>query len=71
MGYDEQEAEMESIISALTDAGRLKSCGVSEEWVRNCADLIDQYRQLRRRFDELDAEVNAAGSQSSDDTIVF
>lgn len=70
MTQESPQSAADKLIAVLSDADRLRERGVSEEWLRDCAELVDQYRRLRTRCDELERVIASSGPHSPDDTIV-
>lgn len=70
MAQESPQSAAEKLIAVLSDTDRLRERGVSEEWLRDCRELVEHYRRLRARCDELEREIARSGPHSPDDTIV-
>lgn len=71
MPNDQDDAETQRIIRELSDAQRLADRGVSDEWIRSCADLVNEYQQLQSQFRDLDAKLSPAEPESGQDTLLL
>lgn len=71
MADDQSQSRDQQIVAALSDADALRRRGVTDLWIRQCADLVAQYRDLQRRIQELESQGPRSDGQSSHDTIVF
>jgi hypothetical protein len=71
MPNDQNDAETQRIIRELSDAQRLASRGISEEWIRSCAELVSEFQQLQSQFRELEAKLSRAEPESSQDTLLL
>jgi len=71
MPNDNLDNEMQRIVRELSDARRLSSLGVSDEWLRACAELVGEFQRLQQRFQELDAQLSRSEGESSQDTLLL
>lgn len=63
--------EIKKLRRALANPGTLMRQGVSEQWIERCRLLVMEYDRLQKQFDELEAEIESSGDNSSSDTIVM
>jgi len=71
MPNDQNDAETQRILRELSDAQRLASRGVSDEWIRSCAELVNEFQHLQAKFRDLDAKLSPAEPESSQDTLLL
>jgi hypothetical protein len=71
MPNDHNDAETQRIVRDLSDAQRLAGRGVSDEWIRSCAELVDELQQLQSKFRDLEAQLSRTESASSQDTLLL
>jgi hypothetical protein len=71
MPSDNPDKETQRIVRNLSDAERLSGQGVSDEWIRSCADLVEEFQRLQQRFQELETQLSRSEPESSQDTLLL
>lgn len=71
MSGNDMDAAVRRAMRRLADRRRMAQQGIDAAWIERCALLIEEYRQLQQRFQELEAELGSEAEGSSDDTIVM
>ncbi len=66
-----QRAALRESLRLLKDAEGLADAGVSPEWIDRSATLVEEYRRLRRRFQELKSQLCDADSDPREDTMLM
>lgn len=68
---DKPDPDPQRLIDSLSDIAALKRQGVDDEWIQRCADLVQEWQDLRRRFQELEAGLARSDGPSGQDTVVL
>ena len=71
MSDDLQDRRERQVVESLSDRQALRNLGVSEEWIRQCAELVDTYQQLQRQLSDLEGRLSSSQGDSPHDTVVF
>jgi hypothetical protein len=68
---DDRDQESQRIVRNLSDAERLSAEGVSDDWVRICAELVSEFQRLQQQFRDLESQLTRTESESSQDTLLL
>lgn len=71
MADEQPQSRSQRIVAALSDADALRRRGVPDLWIRQCAEIVAEFRDLQRRIQELEARNPRSDGQSAHDTMVF
>jgi hypothetical protein len=71
MSSDNRDQETQRIVRNLSDAERLAGQGVSDEWIRSCAELVSEFQRLQEQFRDLETRLSRTEPESSQDTLLL
>lgn len=71
MSDEQMNPDERRVVESLADPRALRETGVSEDWIKQCEELVTEYRRLQQQFQELEKRLSGSEGQSPQDTVVF
>ena len=71
MSNEETDVAVERALQALGDRRTLLQQGIDPAWIQRCELLVREYGELKRQFQELEAQLAVGSEGAGNDTIVM